>query len=237
MKYITALLVALVAMVGITSAVLDSNTVAANGNAQGASNSMGVNIYTGSGGYGGYPYYYDYYYYPYGGYGGYTNVNVYASQNNIVDNTQVAANVAIGGANGQDGAEGQDGANGEPADNVPAADTTEQPKAVPAPVYSGPVSANGMQILSNGPNLAEAQLELEAPIEYVFYGDYNVLVVETRGLSNDTMVKFAQAAITQEGFKAVYYVQGVIIFADGTVKNEKLDLSTPPRVARSLGYL
>ena len=226
MKYITALLVALVAFVGMAAAEeyhIDENF-------QSASN--GVSVYIG-GGSNGYYYPYDYYY-PYGG-AGFTEV--FQSPITISQSiTQVQVVGGADGADGQNGADGQPGADGQSGDNVPADDTTEQ-TPVAAPVYSGPVSANGMQILDNGPSLARAQLELETPVEYVFYGDYNVLVVETRGLSNDTMVKFAQSAIAQEGFKAVYYVQGVIVFADGTVKNEKLDLSTPPRVARSLGYL
>jgi hypothetical protein len=51
------------------------------------------------------------------------------------------------------------------------------------------------------------------------------------------MEKFGKSAIAEGGYKAVYYVQGFIVFADGTSKTETLDLSSPPRVARSLGYL
>ena len=244
MKFVTAILVALVALVGMSAAVIDSNTVAANGNAQGASNSMGVSIYTGSGGYGGYPYYYDYYYYgyPYGGYGGYTNVNVYASQTNIVDNTQVAANVAIGGQDGADGADGSDGAagaDGQSGDNVPAADTSAETTAAEAPVVQPAVavSANGMTIVDGGESLIEEQLDLQTPLEYVTYPDYNVLVVETRGVPTDVAQKFGVAAITNHGYRAVYFVQGLIVYGDGSTENKSLDLSTPPRVARALGYL
>jgi hypothetical protein len=237
MKYITALLVALVALVGMSAAVVDNNNLAANGALQSASNGISIGIYD-NGGYGGYPYYYDYYYYyPYGGYGGsgFTDVDVFAIQNIVQTNEQGAA--VIGG---QPGADGQDGADGQSADNVPAADTSvEDEKVAPVvvPVYSGPVSANGMQIVDGGESLAEEQMEIQTPLEYATYLDYNVLVVETRGVAPDVAQKFAMSAIANHGFKAVYFVQGLLVRADGSLENKTLDLSTPPRVARSLGYL
>jgi len=240
MKYITALLVALVALVGVSAAVVDNNNLAANGALQSASNGISIGIYD-TGGYGGYPYYYDYYYYyPYGGYGGsgFTDVDVFAIQNIVQTNEQGAA--VIGGQPGADGQDGANGADGQSADNVPAADTSaEDEKVAPVvvPVYSGPVSANGMQIVDGGVSLANEQMELEAPLEYSQYLDYNVLVVETRGVPVETAQKFAAAAIANHGFKAVYFVQGLLVYADGTVVQKSLDLSTPPRVARSLGYL
>ena len=243
MKYITALLVALVALVGVSAAVVDNNNLAANGALQSASNGISIGIYD-TGGYGGSPYYYDYYYYyPYGGYGGsgFTDVDVFAIQNIVQTNEQGAA--VIGGQPGADGADGSDGAagaDGQSADNVPAADTSaEDEKVAPVvvPVYSGPVSANGMQIVDGGVSLANEQMELEAPLEYSQYLDYNVLVVETRGVPVETAQKFGQAAIANHGFKAVYFVQGLIVHADGSIENKTLDLSSPPRVARSLGYL
>ena len=243
MKYITALLVALVDLVGMSAAVLDSNNLAANGAMQSASNGISIGIYD-TGGYGGYPYYYDYYYYyPYGGYGGsgFTDVDVFAIQNIVQTNEQGAA--VIGGQPGADGADGSDGAagaDGQSADNVPAADTSSEDKEVvpvAVPVYSGPVSANGMQIVDGGESLINEQLDLQTPLEYVTYMDYNVLVVETRGVPTDVAQKFAVSAMTNHGYRAVYFVQGLLIRADGSMDNTTLDLSTPPRVARSLGYL
>jgi hypothetical protein len=245
MKYITALLVALVALVGVGfgQVAVDAN-VAASGNYAGQDNynSQYVNVYTG--GYGGY---YDPYYYGYYGYGGQSPIviNQYSTQTNV-GGLQASSAIAVdGGANGADGsdgangADGADGANGaDGADGANGADGADAaPVTTAAPVYSGPVSANGMQIVNGGDSLAEEQMEILTPLEYVTYLDYNVLVVETRGVAPDVAQKFAISAIANHGYKAVYFVQGLIVYADGTVENKTLDLSSPPRVARSLGYL
>lgn len=248
MKLVTAIMVALVALVGVAfgQVAVDAN-VAASGNYAGQSNynDLYVNVY--SGGYGGYPYYYDYPYY--NGYGGYSGTSVYINQQvtqtnvgGIQSSTAVAVDgVGNGqpgadGANGADGQSGADGANG--ADGADGADGANGANGVASQaVPQVAVAPNGMQIVNGGESLQDAQMEVETPVEYVTYLDYNVLVVETRGLTTDVMQRFAASAIAQGGYKAVYYIQGVVYYADGTSKNTTLDLSSPPRVARSLGYL
>lgn len=102
---------------------------------------------------------------------------------------------------------------------------------------SGPISANGMQMVDGGQSLQDELMESPVLLDYVTYIDYNVLVVETRGVPVDAAQKFATAAIANHGYKAVYFAQGILFRADGSMENTTLDLTTPPRIAHSLGYL
>lgn len=211
MNYILSVLVALVAMVGLVSA----EDYSVNEAYQSGSNY--ANVYIG-GGYGGY---YGHYY-PYGGYGG---TNVVGSPITIIQSVNQAQAVAQSQG-------GVDGAN----DDVPASDTSS--KASVAPVL--PTAPNGMTIVSDGTYIQdEFVLANVPPVPYVEYQGYGAVVVEQKGMSADAMAKVAGVFFnsTELDVNIVYFEQGVSYLSDGRIIPGKLDLSSPPRVARAFAML
>jgi hypothetical protein len=97
-----------------------------------------------------------------------------------------------------------------------------------------------MTIVSDGTYIQdEFVLANVAPVPYVEYLGYGAVVVEQKGMSAAEMAKVAGVFFnsTELDVNIVYFEQGVSYLSDGRVVPGKLDLSSPPRVARAFAML